>query len=263
MMFHFISGLPRSGSTLLSALLRQNPRFHAGITSPVAPLIGAMLRATSADKEHSIFLADVHRERLLRGIFTAYYEMMDGQEVVFDTHRIWCARIAIIARLFPDAKVICCVRNPAWIYDSLECLVQKNLQPSKIFKFDPDTTVYQRVEQVSARNGLVGFALDALQGACCGEPGRLLLLQYETLANNPAMAMRAIYEFIGEPVFEHHFEKVEFDAPEFDRQLGTPGLHTVRGPVCYKERKSILPPALFDKHKRGFWQDHKGTLKVV
>jgi sulfotransferase len=25
---HFISGLPRSGSTLLAAILRQNPRFH-------------------------------------------------------------------------------------------------------------------------------------------------------------------------------------------------------------------------------------------
>jgi len=33
---HFISGLPRSGSTLLSAILRQNPRFYAGMTSPVA-----------------------------------------------------------------------------------------------------------------------------------------------------------------------------------------------------------------------------------
>ncbi|MFB8797203.1 MAG: sulfotransferase [Microcoleus sp.] len=32
---HFISGLPRSGSTLLAALLRQNPRFHAAMTSPV------------------------------------------------------------------------------------------------------------------------------------------------------------------------------------------------------------------------------------
>jgi sulfotransferase len=27
---HFISGLPRSGSTLLAALLRQNPFLHAG-----------------------------------------------------------------------------------------------------------------------------------------------------------------------------------------------------------------------------------------
>ena len=35
---HFISGLPRSGSTLLAALLRQNPRFEAGMSGPLAGL---------------------------------------------------------------------------------------------------------------------------------------------------------------------------------------------------------------------------------
>jgi Sulfotransferase family len=38
---HFISGLPRSGSTLLAALLRQNPRFEAGMSGPLAGLFGA------------------------------------------------------------------------------------------------------------------------------------------------------------------------------------------------------------------------------
>lgn len=37
--FHFISGLPRSGSTLMEAILRQNPRFSAGMSNPVANLI--------------------------------------------------------------------------------------------------------------------------------------------------------------------------------------------------------------------------------
>ena len=32
---HFITGMPRSGSTLLSAILQQNPRFRATVTSPV------------------------------------------------------------------------------------------------------------------------------------------------------------------------------------------------------------------------------------
>ena len=44
---HFISGLPRAGSTLLSALLCQNPRFRAGMTGPVGTLVEAMLKATS------------------------------------------------------------------------------------------------------------------------------------------------------------------------------------------------------------------------
>ena len=40
---HFISGLPRSGSTLLAALLRQNPRFQVGMSGPLAGLFGALL----------------------------------------------------------------------------------------------------------------------------------------------------------------------------------------------------------------------------
>ena len=35
---HFISGLPRWGSTLLAAILRLNPRLHAGMTSPVGAM---------------------------------------------------------------------------------------------------------------------------------------------------------------------------------------------------------------------------------
>lgn len=35
MRLHFISGLPRSGSTLLAGLLRQNPNFAAAMTGPV------------------------------------------------------------------------------------------------------------------------------------------------------------------------------------------------------------------------------------
>ena len=38
--FHVISGLPRSGSTLLSSLLSQNPNSYASISSP---LLGAIV----------------------------------------------------------------------------------------------------------------------------------------------------------------------------------------------------------------------------
>ena len=51
---HFISGLPRSGSTLLAALLRQNPRFTAGMSSPVYPLFRSMLTETSARNEGAV-----------------------------------------------------------------------------------------------------------------------------------------------------------------------------------------------------------------
>jgi len=70
---HFISGLPRSGSTLLAALLRQNPRFEAGMTGPLAGLFGALLDKMSGRNEFSVFIDDTKRERILRGLFDNFY----------------------------------------------------------------------------------------------------------------------------------------------------------------------------------------------
>lgn len=78
---HFISGLPRSGSTLLAALLRQNPRFTAGMTSPVGSLFNAMLRETSQRNETAVFVDDDMRIRLLRGVFDAVYARHGANEV--------------------------------------------------------------------------------------------------------------------------------------------------------------------------------------
>ncbi len=71
MNIHFISGLPRSGSTLLAAILRQNPRFHAGMTGPVGSLVDNMLRGMSMSNETAVFISDKQREALLRSIFTS------------------------------------------------------------------------------------------------------------------------------------------------------------------------------------------------
>jgi hypothetical protein len=52
---HFIAGLPRAGSTLRFAILRQNPRFHAGMTGPVGSLVDGMLRNMSMSNQTAIF----------------------------------------------------------------------------------------------------------------------------------------------------------------------------------------------------------------
>src|SRR4028119_480905 len=124
---HLISGLPRSGSTLLGALLRQNPRFHAGMSSPVGSLVNGLLEAMSQDNEFSVFISPEHKRALTLSIFSTFYQAQADKEVIFDTSRLWCSKLPLIKELFPTAKVICCVRNVAWIMDSIERLVRKNV----------------------------------------------------------------------------------------------------------------------------------------
>ncbi|MEX0902647.1 MAG: sulfotransferase [Pseudohongiellaceae bacterium] len=123
---HFISGLPRAGSTLLAGILRQNPRFHAAMTSPVAPLLNTFLEQVGANGEFSPFFTESKRRDMCRALLSAYYAEMVDRPVIFDTNRIWTARLHQLVELFDGFKVICCVRNPAWIMDSFEVIYRKN-----------------------------------------------------------------------------------------------------------------------------------------
>src|SRR6202021_1295521 len=70
---HFISGLPRAGSTLLSALLMQNPRFHAGMSGPVGGFFTSLLGQMSGANEFSIFIDEAQKKAILKGVFENYY----------------------------------------------------------------------------------------------------------------------------------------------------------------------------------------------
>ena len=262
---HFVSGLPRSGSTLLSALLRQNPRFSASIESPVHRLFKSVLADTSAKYETSVFVDDPTRERLLRGLFDAYYA--NAPEVVFDTHRGWTTELPTLVRLYPRGKVICCVRTPGWILDSIERLVRRNIEPSEIFNFDPWGTVYSRIEGLASHAGLYGFAVNGLREAVFGEHAdRLLIVRYESLVEDPTRVLGEIYEFIGEPRFKHDVEHIEQipSVSEFDRKLGAPGLHDVGAKVAHRARKPILPPDLFNRFAAdAFWVKPGMPTRVV
>lgn len=263
--FHFISGLPRSGSTLLAGILRQNPNFHAAMSSPVAGLLNGALEQMGANSESYSFFDDAKRKRICKSLFEAYYADKE-QPVIFDTNRQWTARLHQLIELFDDFKVICCVRNPAWIMDSFETIHRKNpFDYSRMFNAASRNTVYSRCEALISAGGSVGSAWTALKEAYYGEfSDRLLLVDYDLLTQHPARTMELIYRFIGEPAFEHDFNHVDYQESEFDQQLGVKDLHTVKKKVEFKTRRSILPPDLFAKYQEmDFWQDSAGTSASI
>jgi len=254
---HFISGLPRSGSTLLAGILRQNPRFHAGMTSPVGAMFMALQTAMSRRNETAVFIDDAQRRSVLRGLFSNYYDGIHQDKLTFDTNRLWCSKLPALTQLFPSARFICCVRDIGWIMDSVERLVRRNaFDLSGMFGFEAAGTVYTRANRLAANDGLVGYALDALREAYYGEEaGKLILVEYSALARAPQHTMRLLYEFLGEPPFPHDFENVEYQADDFDNAIGVSGLHAVRRKVEWVDRRSILPPGLFDRFANDmFWR---------
>ena len=228
------------------------------MSSPVAGLFEGVIAQVSAGSEISTMVNQDQRARILRGLFDSYYADVDCP-VVFDTNRSWTAQLPALMRLFPESKLICTVRNVAWVIDSLERQFRANaFENTRLFPSPAErSTVYTRAESMAGPNRLVGYPWHAVKEACYGEfANQMVLVDYDLLTARPAEVMGLLYEFLGEEPFSHDFENVQYDAPEFDAQLGLDGLHRVHPTVAPRPRTTILPPDLFERYSQlSFWQD--------
>lgn len=254
--FHFISGLPRAGSTLLCAVLRQNPRFSSEMSSPVAGLCFSLIEQMSPPNQFAAIFDEPRRQAILRGVFDSYYDRAPA--LVFDTNRAWTGHMSLLTTLFPACRVICCVREIGWILDSVERMLRRNpTLRSRLFEGQSGATLYSRTEALmGADTGLIGSAWSTLRDAWFGElASHLLIVGYDGFVRDPGAAMRRLYAALGEPWFEHDFANLAYEAPEYDATLGMPGLHRVAPKVATVARDPAIPPDVFSKYAGStFWR---------
>jgi sulfotransferase len=174
--------------------------------------------------------------------------------------------MSLVLELFPPAYVLCCVRDPVAIIDSIERLLQKNpLRLSTIVGLNQGLNVHGRVQRLTAPDGLFGYAWNAVMEAYYGLHGnRLLMVNYDDLAQFPDIVLAKIHEKLELPEFKYIFDEIEQipGAALFDDSIGTPGLHSLKNKVIYEPRTSILPPVIFNSLPKPFWQPLK-ELKTV
>lgn len=256
--FNFISGLPRSGTTLLSSILKQNPRFTAGISDPLASYVSSIIKDTNVAVGIGSLVDIPKRRSLIKALFESFYE--DGNEVCFNTNRGWSSETALLKDLFPEFKLVVCLREIPWILDSFERLNSKNPYTIKpLYSHQQTANVYDRTHilmgNVQGAPGYVaGPLLNTKTSMFSAERNHILYVEYDTLAKHPEHTMRNIYAFFEEPWFEHNFINVENSYDDFDAEAKIEGLHKVRSIVEFTPRTSVLPIDLWNQYSpSSFW----------
>lgn len=236
---YFISGLPRSGSTLLCNVLAQNPRFHATATSGILDVLFSVRNHWNDQIEFRAMPECERVDALLRvqrGMINGYFANID-QPVIFDKSRGWTAYIEMIeAILGKPATIFVPVRDLRGVLSSFEKLWRKSAATNQIGQERDNyfnwQTVVGRCETWMQPNQPVGLAynriVDAIQR---GYRDRLHFIQYESLCRYPDGVLRLIYDILDEPYFEHDFEYIEQVTHEDDSVFGFSGLHTIRSKV--------------------------------
>lgn len=252
--YYFISGLPRSGSTLLSAILRQNPDFHADISTPVQALAGTSIDIiTGADNNHIV--TEEQRKNLLYGIFNGYYQHIENP-IIFDTSRSWTKKTNLLQALFPYTKILCPVRDVVSILNSFEVLLNKNCFYGKqVGEKILSDNIFIRVEEIFERAVMKCHYF--LQEGYTLKPEMIFFIEYENLCKEPEKTMRSVYEFLEKPYYAHDFENIEYSNENFDNACNLKNLHTVRRKVEYKPPRCVLPIEIVQQYKNmnmEFWR---------
>jgi sulfotransferase len=240
---HFIAGLPRSGTTLLATILNQNPRFTSSISGPLARFVRAIIQESSSQGGYRFECPPEKRKKLIKGLFDNYYDD-PTKEVALNVNRGWPLLLPTTKDLYPQSKVLMCVRDVHWVLDSFEQLYRKNPYSfTSMFSANEITNVYTRSQALLDQGRTLGFAYNAVkQGITSEHKKDIMIIEYDNLAKSPDMMMKAIYKFINEPYFQHDFNDVEASYDEFDEDVQLPGLHVTRKKVQFIQRETVIPP---------------------
>jgi sulfotransferase len=262
--YYFISGLPRSGSTLLSSILKQNPEFYADIASPVEALTGSAIDIVTG-AESNLTITEDQRKNLIYGIFEGYYTHIE-KPVIFDSSRGWTKKTNFLKALFPYTKILCPVRDMVSILNSFEVILSKNCFYTKQINDQVfSQNIFIRIDELFQRE-IIDYC-SFLQEGFALNPEIIYFIEYENLCKEPEKTMRCIYEFLEKPYYSHDFENLEYSNETFDRACNIKDLHTVKKKVEYNPPRNVLPPEIVKKYKEmnmEFWKkNHKPDADII
>ena len=251
---HFLSGVPRSGSTVLAAILNQNSQTHVSTTSGLVHALDGL-----ANTWHSAGLLnenDPERKKLaqtMRGAIDAFYEDVD-KPVIIDKSRGWpIAQImsAMAQVLGHQPKIIATVRS---VPDCAASFV-RIAKPEDLDEFMESG---QLMDHLKA-------AYISLQNGYLAAPDNFLFIEYDDLISNPKEQLQRIHDFLELPDFEYDFNAIDGSTvAEDDEQLhGTKGMHDVK-PVLERQHnehpKDVLGSYYGSFCQPEFWLETPRTM---
>lgn len=237
-----LSGLPRTGSTLLSSILSQNPEIHAEGNSAVCQLMWDMQCSVYRSCNEQLTASnriDTGIE-LIKNIPNVYYKDITASTVI-DKCRSWTLpdNVAMLNKYFEHKpKIIVLERPLVEIVKSFVALRQANnwqgdLEQGLLNDWsEPIMRSYEGVKWAKANNN-----------------GEFLFVQYNDLLNNTKSTIDKLYEFCELESFEHDFNNIVNKHPENDEVYGMLGQHDVRPTIAKRDLDVTLSDAIIKRCK--------------
>jgi len=227
---HFLSGLPRSGSTLLGSLLAQHENVYVTPTSPVLDLLCFTNEAFSKLNNNYTYKESIDVD-IYKAIAETYYGQFN-ESVVVDKHRGWPRNVwPATTCITPSPKIVCTYRPISEVITSY--IVLMNQQKGN--NFIDDYLTQKRIPittEARAKCLWENYISDPYNSLVYGlgkHRSNIFLVSYDDITGLPQETMAKVNDFLGLSSLEHDFGKIENACAESkDAAWGLNGLHAIR-----------------------------------
>jgi len=200
---HLISGMPRSGSTLLCQILSMHKDHYA---TPTSPMLDMLISQQAVFSHNGGFKAVDRLEfyndfaEAQKSFLETYYKQ---QKIVFDKNRGWPMHLMKLDEIMAneDTKIIWTYRDPLEIIASMESqhrkfpLIQyteEQQSPGGLSSLDA------RIGHFVSDNSIMVLPARALHEAVhTGYSDRIKIIDYKSLCKFPQETLDEIHEFLG------------------------------------------------------------------
>lgn len=230
----FLSGLPRTGSTVLTSILNQNEEIYAGPNSALCQLMWDM--QVSCWNTEQIKNSPHIEERLISEIPNIFYRGINKN--IVDKCRSWTlpANLELIDRYVTKTPKIIVMLRP--IVDIVKSFVfVRKMNGWK----NPEFNLLEEGSEPIMRS------LEGVIYAKENNNGQFIFIEYDDLVNYPKETMKKIYDFCEWEPFNHDFKNIENKFIENDEYLNLIGLHDIRKEVGKRKINVRISDELYSK----------------
>lgn len=254
--FHYLAGLPRSGASLLSTLLNQNPNVYSSPLSPVYDVLLA-LHNGYINSQNALLQRDVTGVlNVGRNLLSNYYEHIN-EPVIIDRAKWWGTPPTLeLIKIYINStpKIIYTVRDITEILASYVQILGHNLEiDMKNDNWGYDNTLSlddNKCDYLMKEGGSIQTNLETIKSIQDPQNvGVFHVVEYNDLLTNPQKTLNKVYEFLELPDYTHEFNNITGAYVYNEKDANLPeALHHVRGKLEARNHRVVLSDYVLSKY---------------
>jgi sulfotransferase len=243
--YSFLSGLPRTGSTLLSSLLSQNPQIHSEGYSHVCELMWQVY-INSANLNLDDWAPNILASKrqasivnIISSIPNLYYADI-SKPFVLDKSRSWLLpdNINVIKNYFSSSSKFIVLIRP------LEEIVA-SFAKIRLKSGWNEENLYDNLLQDNTHP--ITIPLEGVLHAKENNQGEYLFIQYDDIVYDTKKTLNRIYDFCEWPKYEHDLNNITRTFVQNDEVYGYKDLHDVRKTIEKQKYHMDIPRNILKK----------------